>query len=36
MDGIVAVNELVDSSKISKKNYFNFKVKFEKAYDYVS
>lgn len=36
VDGVVAVNEIIDLSRKSKKECLTFKVDFEKAYDLVS
>ncbi|MCH88112.1 LINE-1 reverse transcriptase like [Trifolium medium] len=36
VDGVVAVNEVIDLARKSKRACFIFKVDFEKAYDYVS
>jgi hypothetical protein len=36
VDGVVAVNEIIDLAKKSRKECLIFKVDFEKAYDLVS
>lgn len=36
VDSVIAIKEMVNMSKISKKDYVIFKVDFEKAYNSIS